>query len=138
MKFFRPACRITTERSLLGNDPMEKEASKTSLSWKIERASFFFFFKLTTAGYFRPSGKNIDKPSAEGTDEWGVSPNEGFEVIFSDEQTRLLREARQDSDIVLNGATHDPREGKEYLKLVDTQLMKAQNYLYSELQLPEL
>ena len=59
-------------------------------------------------------------------------------MIFSDEQTRLLREARQDSDIVLNGATHDPREGKEYLKLVDTQLMKAQNYLYSELQLPEL
>ena len=116
----------------------QRSYGKGSVQNIIELENGKSVLKLTTAGYFRPSGKNIDKPSAEGTDEWGVSPNEGFEVIFSDEQTRLLREARQDSDIVLNGATHDPREGKEYLKLVDTQLMKAQNYLYSELQLPEL
>ena len=94
--------------------------------------------KLTTAGYFRPSGKNIDKPSADGSDEWGVSPNDGFEVTFNEDQTRLLRDARRDYDIVLNGATHDPREGKEYLKLVDTQLLTAQNYLYTELSLPTL
>ncbi len=116
----------------------QRSYGKGSVQNIIELENGKSVLKLTTAGYFRPSGKNIDKPSAEGTDEWGVSPNEGFEVIFSDEQNRLLREARQDSDIVLNGATHDPREGKEYLKLVDTQLMKAQNYLYSELQLPEL
>ncbi|MBA63108.1 MAG: peptidase S41 [Planctomycetaceae bacterium] len=94
--------------------------------------------KLTTAGYFRPSGKNIDKPSAGGSDEWGVSPNEGFEVTFNEEQNRLLRDARRDYDIVLNGATHNPREGKEYLQLIDTQLLTAQNYLYSELSLPTI
>ena len=94
--------------------------------------------KLTTAGYFRPSGKNIDKPSADGSDEWGVSPDDGFEVTFNEDQTRLLRDARRDYDIVLNGATHDPREGKEYLKLVDTQLLTAQNYLYTELSLPTI
>ena len=93
---------------------------------------------MTTAGYFRPSGKNIDKPSADGSDEWGVSPNNGFEVTFNEEQTRLLREARRDYDIVLNGATHNPREGKEYLKLIDTQLLTAQNYLYTELSLPTI
>ena len=94
--------------------------------------------KLTTAGYFRPSGRNIDKPSADGTDEWGVSPDEGYDVVFNPEQHRLLRAARRDSDIVLNGATHNPREGKDYLALVDTQLLTAQNYLYGELELPTI
>lgn len=37
--------------------------------------------KLTTAGYWRPSGKNIHREkNAKETDEWGVSPNEGFAV----------------------------------------------------------
>ena len=35
-------------------------------------------------------------------------------------------------------AVANPREGKEYLKLVDTQLLTAQNYLYHELSLPPL
>ena len=116
----------------------QRSFGKGSVQNIIELENGKSVLKLTTAGYFRPSGKNIDKPSAEGTDEWGVSPNEGFEVTFNDEQNRLLREARRDSDIVLNGATHNPREGKEYLKLVDTQLMTAQNYLYTELSLPTI
>ena len=116
----------------------QRSFGKGSVQNIIELENGKSVLKLTTAGYFRPSGKNIDKPSAEGTDEWGVSPNEGFEVTFNDEQNRLLREARRDSDIVLNGATHNPREGKEYLKLVDTQLLTAQNYLYTELSLPTI
>ena len=37
--------------------------------------------KLTTASYWRPSGKNIHRfPDAKDTDEWGVKPDEGFEV----------------------------------------------------------
>ena len=116
----------------------QRSFGKGSVQNIIELENGESVLKLTTAGYFRPSGKNIDKPSAEGTDEWGVSPNEGFEVRFNEEQNRLLRDARRDSDIVLNGATHDPREGKEYLNLVDTQLMTAQNYLYTELALPTI
>lgn len=116
----------------------QRSFGKGSVQNIIELENGKSVLKLTTAGYFRPSGKNIDKPSAGGSDEWGVLPDEGFEIVFNEEQNRLLRSARRDYDIVLNGATHNPREGKEYLKLVDTQLLTAQNYLYHELSLPPL
>ena len=36
--------------------------------------------KLTTATFWRPTGKNLNKASTKGrdTDEWGVTPNPGF------------------------------------------------------------
>ena len=43
--------------------------------------------KLTTASYWRPSGKNIHRfPDSKDTDEWGVKPNDGFEVPMKDEE----------------------------------------------------
>ena len=41
--------------------------------------------KLTTAGYRRPNGKNIDRPpGAKDSDEWGVSPDKGLELKLDD------------------------------------------------------
>ena len=43
--------------------------------------------KLTTSSYWRPSGKNIQRPPhATAKDQWGVSPNEGYQVVFSKEE----------------------------------------------------
>jgi carboxyl-terminal processing protease len=57
--------------------------------------------KLTTASYWRPSGKNIHRgPKSEETDEWGVKPNEGYEVKFSNDETFALMEAWRDRDIL--------------------------------------
>jgi carboxyl-terminal processing protease len=44
--------------------------------------------KLTTETYWRPSGKNIDRPRApkDHPDEWGVKPNDGREVPTTDEE----------------------------------------------------
>ena len=41
--------------------------------------------KLTTATFWRPSGRNLNKSSTPGkdTDEWGVKPNKGFEIKLS-------------------------------------------------------
>jgi len=40
-------------------------------------------FKLTTATYWRPSGKNIHKmPDATEADEWGVRPDPGLAIEF--------------------------------------------------------
>ncbi len=41
--------------------------------------------KLTTASYWRPSGKNIDRPSSKATnnEDWGVSPSPGHEIRTS-------------------------------------------------------
>lgn len=55
--------------------------------------------RLTTASYLRPSGKNIHR-AAEATEdqEWGIRPNEGFEVILSDEQADRVRRDRRRRD----------------------------------------
>jgi len=58
--------------------------------------------KLTTASYWRPSGKNIHRfPDSKEKDEWGVSPNDAFEVKLSDEERKQYMEGRRDRDIIL-------------------------------------
>ncbi len=58
--------------------------------------------KLTTASYWRPSGRNIHRfPDAKETDEWGVKPNEGFEVRLADNEMSALQRDRRDRDILL-------------------------------------
>ena len=57
--------------------------------------------KLTHSSYWRPSGKNINRfwNSKDG-DEWGVSPDDGYEVKVSDEQIAaqiLLRGVRSNA-----------------------------------------
>jgi carboxyl-terminal processing protease len=55
--------------------------------------------KLTTANYWRPSGKNIQRPADEkDSGEWGVSPDSGFELKTSDEQFRQWMQWRRDRD----------------------------------------
>ena len=51
--------------------------------------------KLTTASFWRPSQKNIHRyPDARDDEDWGVLPDAGFEVIFSDEEWTLYRDYR--------------------------------------------
>ncbi len=57
--------------------------------------------KLTTASYWRPSGKNIHRfPESKDKDDWGVKPNEGFEVAMKDEERMEYLVWRSDRDIV--------------------------------------
>jgi carboxyl-terminal processing protease len=49
--------------------------------------------KLTTALYFRPSGRNIQKHP--GDKVWGVDPNDGFYVPLTQEQTQELQKKSQ-------------------------------------------
>jgi carboxyl-terminal processing protease len=43
--------------------------------------------KLTAASYWRPNGKNIHRlKDATTEDDWGVSPDSGFEVVISEEE----------------------------------------------------
>ena len=83
--------------------------------------------KLTTASYFRPSGKNIHRfPNAKEEDEWGVMPSDGFEIKFNRDEMDNFQEDRRLRDIV------DPQE--PYVgKFVDTQLDKAIEYISQQL-----
>ncbi|OWK40602.1 S41 family peptidase [Fimbriiglobus ruber] len=45
--------------------------------------------KLTTETWLTPAGKNIHRwPDSKETDEWGVKPEQGFEVKLTDDQRR--------------------------------------------------
>jgi carboxyl-terminal processing protease len=57
--------------------------------------------KLTTASYWRPSGKNIHRfPDSKDSDEWGVKPDAGFEVPMKDEERLEYMLYRNDRDVV--------------------------------------
>ncbi len=57
--------------------------------------------KLTTADYWRPSGKNIQRPpDGKGTESWGVSPAPADRVIMSDDDWKQWRLWRRDRDVL--------------------------------------
>jgi len=57
--------------------------------------------KLTSATYWRPSGKNINRMSDAGEDaSWGVSPNKGFEVVLDEEEYLHWRQYRRRRDLL--------------------------------------
>jgi carboxyl-terminal processing protease len=86
--------------------------------------------KLTTAGYLRPNGKNIHRyEGAAETDEWGVSPDEGCELRFTDEETTTYLKWRRDRDVVGEA----PAEAEPF---VDRQLELALEKLRAKLDGP--
>ncbi len=88
--------------------------------------------KLTTAGYQRPSGKNIHRfPGAKDDEEWGVKPNEGYEVTLSAPELRQLREYRKQHDIARRPGEVSVEEGTP--KHIDGQLQRALSYLDEKL-----
>ncbi|MFQ3594359.1 MAG: S41 family peptidase [Gemmataceae bacterium] len=64
--------------------------------------------KLTTASYWRPSGKNIHRypnpadfaAAKVDPDEWGVRPNKGYEIKLSDEERLAYLTDRYDRDLI--------------------------------------
>jgi carboxyl-terminal processing protease len=65
----------------------ERTFGKGSVQNVIEMENHTSALKLTTASYWRPSGKNIHRfPDAKDSDEWGVKPNSGFEVPLTLEE----------------------------------------------------
>lgn len=82
--------------------------------------------KLTTASYFRPSGRNIHRfPESTPEDEWGVSPDEGYGVRFTPDEFGEWREARRDGDVIREG----DQAGTSKSDFVDRQLKKAMDYV---------
>ena len=85
----------------------ERSYGKGSVQNLIPMEDELTALKLTTASYWRPSGRNIHRfPDAKDEDEWGVKPNKGYEVKLSDEERVEYAKWRRDRDIVR-------RDGKE-------------------------
>jgi hypothetical protein len=60
----------------------------------------FGLLKLTTAGYYRPNNRNIQRPEdADEDEEWGVSPDPDFEVPVDHGQWGEIRRLRGERDV---------------------------------------
>jgi carboxyl-terminal processing protease len=130
------ACLQDHERAVVIG---ERSYGKGSVQNVIELEGGKSALKLTTAGYLRPSGKNIDREKAKGSDkadEWGVSPNEGFKMRLDDGEMLGLVTYRRNRDIVQVHAKTDGEKqaaAEPESEFVDRQLKKAVDYLAEKL-----
>lgn len=86
--------------------------------------------KLTTDTYWRPSGVNMHRyPDSKETDEWGVRPNSGFEIVMKDEERLEYLRYKRNKDIIRKDK---PKEAdKPY---VDQALVKAVEHLKGQMK----
>ena len=79
----------------------ERSFGKGSVHNVIEMEARASALKLTTASYWRPSGKNIHRfPDSKDTEDWGVSPDKGYEVKLEDRERIDYLRWRNSRDIV--------------------------------------
>jgi carboxyl-terminal processing protease len=85
--------------------------------------------KLTTASYWRPSGKNIHRAKdATSSDAWGVLPTPGYEVAVTPDELGEWVHWRRNRDLRKPAADAD-RRGDKALPFVDRPLAKAVGYI---------
>jgi C-terminal peptidase prc len=92
--------------------------------------------KMTTATYWRPSGKNIDKRSTKdpSKEDWGVTPDKGYLVALSAKELDDLDEHFRTVDIIpRRDALPKDKEVKPAFK--DSQLDKALEYLRGQIKI---
>ena len=98
--------------------------------------------KLTTATYWRPSGKNIHRgKDAKDEDAWGVRPNQGFEVAIPADIIESVFLKRRERDRYLapsNGSEEEAESGSSPTTVEDPvddpQLRKGIDYLNERLR----
>lgn len=90
--------------------------------------------KITIATYWRPSGKNIHRLTSDREKdkdgEWGVKPNEGFEVPMTKEQRRDFYRWRRERDVIRPTSADDEAMKKPS---PDLPLNRAIEYLRGKL-----
>jgi carboxyl-terminal processing protease len=112
----------------------ERSWGKGSVQNIIELEGGRSALKLTTAGYQRPSGKNIHRAEGAGPDQdWGVRPNDGFEVSLSRNEARRLLEYYQQWEILPAPGSRADKSEDPY---VDRQLQRALDYLAEKVSAP--
>jgi carboxyl-terminal processing protease len=83
--------------------------------------------KLPIAEYFRPSGKSVNRfPNSKDSDDWGVSPNPGYEIALSDEELKQYEKDRAARDTLTHDAALEARFN-------DRQLQKALEWVQAQL-----
>jgi len=88
--------------------------------------------KLTTDTYWRPSGLNIHRhEDAKDTDDWGVRPDKGFDVVLKDEERLEYLKFRRARDLVKG--KNAPKEEKKEEVFKDRVLDAAVTFLKKQI-----
>jgi C-terminal peptidase prc len=89
--------------------------------------------KFTTASFWRPSGKNLNKSSTSGKEDedWGVLPNRGYVLNLSEKEREQLYEHQHDTEIIPRRDL-PPKEKKVEFK--DRQLEMAVEFLRGQIK----
>lgn len=90
--------------------------------------------KLTTASFWRPNGKNLNKSSTQGTEgeDWGVIPDKGFLIKLTKKERDDLAESQRDAEIIPRRDA-PKKEAKPPFK--DKQLETALEYLRGQIKM---
>lgn len=89
--------------------------------------------KLTTASYHRPSGVNIHRfRRMRKSDEWGVTPDKGYEIAYSREQWRAW-DADRDRRDLLQRDRDENSEAAADERFDDIYMSKALEYIKAKL-----
>lgn len=108
----------------------ERSYGKGTVQQILELPSGQGALKLTTAVFWRPSGQDIRrKKNATENDIWGVSPNPGYEVKLTPEQTARLQRWRLHRDLYQPAGVKMPGAVEEVGLAADPQLARAVEYL---------
>jgi carboxyl-terminal processing protease len=123
----------------------ERTWGKGSVQNVVELEGGHSALKLTTASYRRPNGQNIHRfPGAKESDQWGVVPNDGFEIKLADSEMLALIQDRRARDILPPPPNKEkaapterdtPADGGKSADspIVDRQLQAAVKYLNTEM-----
>lgn len=126
-------CLQDHDRAVIVGERTWGKGSVQNIIYLEEEASAL---KLTTAGYRRPSGKNIHRfKDSKEDDEWGVIPNEGFEVKLAGPQMTLLNKHWRERDIIRKQGSGQSGSGDDQESdFDDPQLKKGLEYLYKQFE----
>lgn len=112
----------------------ERTWGKGSVQNVIEMEEGRSAIKLTTAAYLRPSGKNIHRfPDAKETDEWGVTPDKGYDLKLDNDELYKLLDYRRDRDVLRTNGNGKARNVSAEKPFVDRQLDLAVKCLKEEM-----
>ena len=91
--------------------------------------------KLTTADYRRPNGTNIHRfPGASEADDWGVRPDEGYQVEMSSSDVVALMTERRRRDIIPRADDVGDEPETPAGPVADRQLERALQYVVEQLE----
>jgi carboxyl-terminal processing protease len=90
--------------------------------------------KVTTATFWRPSGKNLNKSSTSGKDyeDWGVKPDKGYDLTLTRDELNDLQDQQRDREII---ARPGGKTATVNTSFRDRQLDMALNYLRTQIKL---